>query len=122
MWSVWDESPTISWRFDGGDVKITLRLPPVSVVALQNCGVIAVAGNAAEFGGNNLLFYTYEGKLLRVYSAPLLGEKAQFLGVSETNGEVIGTVAYECDEGVWIEVAGTLNLETGVLTELHRSY
>jgi hypothetical protein len=122
MWSVWDGSPTVSWRWDGGDAKITLRLPPISVIALPNYGVIAIAGNAEEFGGNNLLFYTYEGKLLRVYSAPSIGNKAQFSGVSEANGEVTGIVAYEGDDGAWVEEAGKLGLETGVLTDLHRSY
>jgi hypothetical protein len=122
IWSVWDGSPTVAWRWDGGDTEITLCLPPVSVIALPNYEVIAITGNAEEFGENNLLFYTYEGNLLRVYSAPLIGDKAQFSGVSEVNGEVIGIVAYERDDGVWVEEAGKLSLESGVLADLHRSY
>jgi hypothetical protein len=122
MWSVWDGNPDIFWHWAGRNVKITLRLPPISVVALPSYGIIAITGNAEEFGGNNLIFYTFEGNLLRTYSAPPHLKNAQFSGVSETNDEVVAIVAYETDDGCWIEEAGKLNLETGFLTDLHRSY
>jgi hypothetical protein len=122
MWSIWDGDPTVSWRCDDSDTKITLRLPPVSVAALPSHGAIAIAGNIKEFAEANLLLYSYNGEFLRAYSAPPLGGNAQFSGVSEKNGEVMIIVAYETDDGEWVEEAGKLNVETGIVSNLHRSY
>lgn len=120
-WSVWDGNPTVSWDIDGTPVSVTMRLPPVSVTHLQNHELIAVVGNFDEFGSANLLLYSYDGKLQQTITAPSLGENAQFGGVKECDGLLQSIVGFLVD-GKWKEEAGSLNLEDGTVTKLHRSY
>jgi hypothetical protein len=120
-WSVWDGNPTVNWDVDGVSVSVTMKLPPISVTHLQNRELIAVVGNYDEFGSANLLLYSYDGKLQKTMTAPPLGDKAQFGGVTESAGSLQSSFGFQVD-GKWKEEAGLLSLEDGTVTDIHRNY
>jgi hypothetical protein len=98
-----------------------MKLPPIAVFHLQSREMIAVIGDFDEFGSSNLLLYSYDGVLQHTITAPDRGQTSQFGGVTENNGEIYGIVGFQTDTG-WKEEAGLLNLDDGVVTNLHRNY
>jgi hypothetical protein len=120
-WSVWQNSPTVSWTWDGVLINIPFKMPPVAIANLIGCRLIAVVGDFDEFGASNLLFYSYDGKLEKIFSAPSLGRDAQFGGITESAEGIRVIVGFYTD-WEWKEQAGRLSFDDGTITNLRRSY
>lgn len=120
-WSIWDDSPVVSWACDGKASTVSLKNPPLSVANLPAHSLVAIVGNYDDLGSANLLLYSYDGVLRQTLAAPELGPKAHFGTVSETPDGVSAVVGF-FDKTGWVERAGKLNLKDGTLEQLHRSY
>jgi hypothetical protein len=120
-WSVWDNSPIISWSCDGKVSAVSLKKPPLSVTNLSGHSLIAIVGDYEDLGSANLLLYSYDGTLLKTLVAPEIGSKAHFGRVLETPDGVSATIGF-FDKTGWVERAGKLNLSNGTIEQLHRSY
>lgn len=120
-WTVWDNNPTVCWTSDGRTTTISMRLPPIAVSHLSNIQSIAIVGNFDEFGSSNLMFYSYDGKLIRKFAAPNLGSSAQFVGVEEITQGLQVIVGFRTNSGSWAEQAGVFNAGDGTVSNLHRS-
>jgi hypothetical protein len=114
-WSFWDNSPTVSWSCDGAEVSVHLKHPPVAVVHLSKCGLIAVVGDYDKFGSANLLLYSYDGSIKKIFSAPAMEEDAQFGGVTENEDGVRAIVGFKSD-ACWKELAGQLDIRPPRIT------
>ncbi|GAB3263545.1 hypothetical protein GCM10027296_39100 [Chitinimonas naiadis] len=121
-WSVWDGKSVVPWIWGGVSAQVAFQRPPVAVCPLVTRGQMAIIGDFEEFGAENLLVYSSGGTLWRRYQAPSLGEGARFGSVREVGAALEVTIGYQEDKGRWIEVAGTLNLDDGSVSGLHRGY
>jgi hypothetical protein len=121
MWSVWDSNPLVSWSWSGGTSSVTMKMSPIAVAHLAKRHMIAIVGNYDDLGSYNLLFYSYAGELIKAYSAPSLGKDSRFGAIRESDNDIEVLVGY-LDGDHWVEMAGELNLDDGVVSKLHRSY
>lgn len=122
LWSVWDNNPLVSWEYKGKSVEVKFNAPPVSVAILPINELIGIIGRYDELGSANLQTYDYEGNLQKTYTAPSLGEESQFGGAREIGlGQIEAMVGFKNESG-WNDQAGTLDLNTGSLGGIHRSY
>lgn len=122
LWSVWDNNSKVSWEYKSRLVTVKFNMPPVAVAILPINGLIGVIGSFDEFGAENFQTYDYEGNLKKSYAAPDLGSQSQFGGAREiTDGQIEAMVGFYNDNG-WKDQAGTLDLDTGLLDGIHRSY
>lgn len=120
-WSVWDSNPVVAWEWNGAIVSIRMKIPPSGVCDVESRKLMAIVGNFNEFSSSNLLLYSYEGILQRVFTAPDLGNFSQFSSVSEWNGSVSVSVAFEADNH-WEEKAAKFNIDNGAFSNFHRHY
>lgn len=120
-WSVWDDNPTVAWIYRGENFHVSLRTPPLSVVDLPRHALVGIVGNYEDLGSENLLFYSYNGLLVKKLAAPNLGSKSQFGRVFEVLDKVNATVGF-FDQTGWVEKVGTLNIEDGTMGQFHRNY
>lgn len=121
MWSFWDSDPLVSRSWRGGTTTVAMEMPPIAVAHLAAHNLVAIIGNYAEFGSENLRLYSYSGEFIRSYKAPDLGKDAHFGAIAQTAGGVQVVVGCYC-ETRWLELAGEFSFDHGSVARLHRSY
>ena len=118
--SIWDRSPTVRWLFGSEEITVTLEWPLAGIShAPLRRQIIVVTGTEGETP-NELLFYSYTGKLeFSISSAATNLPRCLFGYAAELpNGEIEACVSYEGAK--WNnEHAGILDLKTGTLSDLH---
>ncbi|WP_143501883.1 hypothetical protein [Pseudomonas sp. Irchel 3E13] len=122
-WTVWDNNPIVCWEWSGGRASVKMTFPPISVgvIHVNDALVVAIVGSYEEFSSGNLNLYSLDGVFLQSYTAPQLGEESQFGAVEEVGSSIRAVIGY-LDNGRWKEVAGTLDLRSGFVDSIHRSY
>ena len=120
-WSVWDANPVVTWKWGNQVVQVKFENPPIAIAVLDHQQWISIVGRPEEFGAANLVMYSYDGMLQKSYSAPALGGEHHFGGV-RADGDGVEVIISFTDQGDWKEKAGTLDVATGNVTDLRRSY